>query len=74
MKLQHLSRTMQKLHYQLNPKMLEAHERSFQRERFFQTLNFYCLFVYFLFLKIILSKLILIDFMPVSQKSKKTSF
>ena len=36
MKLQHLSRTMQKLHYQLNPKMLEAHERSFQRERFFQ--------------------------------------
>ena len=36
MKLQHLSATMKKLHYQLNPKMLEAHERTFQREKFFQ--------------------------------------
>ena len=36
MKLQHLRNTMQKLHYQLNPKMLEAHDRTFQREKFFQ--------------------------------------
>lgn len=36
MKLQHLSNTMRNLHYQVNPMMLEAHQRSFQRERFFQ--------------------------------------
>ena len=36
MKLQHLRNTMQKLHYQLNPKMLEVHDRTFQREKFFQ--------------------------------------
>lgn len=36
MKLTHLGNTMKKLHYQLNPKILEAHQRSFQRERFFQ--------------------------------------
>ena len=36
MKLQHLSNTMRNLHYQVNPRMLDAHQRSFQRERFFQ--------------------------------------
>lgn len=36
MKLKYLGNTMLKLHYQLNPKMLEVHERSFQREKFFQ--------------------------------------
>ena len=36
MKLQHLGNTMKNLHYQVNPRLFEAHQRSFQRERFFQ--------------------------------------
>ena len=36
MKLQHLSQTMKNVHYHVNPKMLEAHQRSFKHERFFQ--------------------------------------
>jgi hypothetical protein len=36
MKLQHLSKTMKNLHYHINPRLLNAHQRSFKRERFFQ--------------------------------------
>ena len=36
MKLQHLRNTMQKLHYQMNPMMLKAHEIDFRREGFFR--------------------------------------
>lgn len=36
MKLKHLQNTMQKLHYQMNPSLLHAHERDFRREKFFQ--------------------------------------
>jgi hypothetical protein len=35
-KLQHLRNTMQKLHYQMNPMMLKAHEIDFRREGFFR--------------------------------------
>ena len=36
MKLKHLHNTMQKLHYQMNPSLLHAHQRDFRRENFFQ--------------------------------------
>lgn len=36
MKLQHLSQTMKNLHYQVNPRLLDVHQRSFQHEKFFQ--------------------------------------
>ena len=36
MKLQHLGNTMKNLHYHVNPRLFDAHQRSFQRERFFQ--------------------------------------
>lgn len=36
MKLQHLKNTMLKVHYQINPTVLQAHERSFLQEPFFQ--------------------------------------
>lgn len=36
MKHQHLGNTMRHLHYQVNPMMLDAHQRSFHSERFFQ--------------------------------------
>ena len=36
MKLQHLGNTLKNLHYQVNPSLFNAHQRSFQRESFFQ--------------------------------------
>lgn len=36
MKLHHFKNTMKNLHYNLNPKVIHAHERNFQREFFFQ--------------------------------------
>ena len=35
MKLQHLKNTMQNLHYQVNSRLLEVHERHFHQEKFF---------------------------------------
>ena len=36
MKFQHLGNTMKNLHYHTNEKILQAHQSSFQREKFFQ--------------------------------------